>query len=159
MAENGSVDQCPVVGAAHRHTAAGTLSNEDWWPNQLNLKILHQNSPMTSPMEEDFNYAEEFAKLDLEALKEDLFELMTTPQDWWPCDYGHYGPLFIRRMIFAEIHQSERMISVTDRAMKLFQLQPADPPMIKLDELPIDFNTFVFVQHEIRIGFPGLFLQ
>ncbi len=96
MAENGSVDQCPVVGAAHRHTAAGTLSNEDWWPNQLNLKILHQNSPMTSPMEEDFNYAEEFAKLDLEALKEDLFELMTTPQDWWPCDYGHYGPLFIR---------------------------------------------------------------
>ncbi|MGI9515473.1 MAG: catalase/peroxidase HPI, partial [Pirellulaceae bacterium] len=88
--------KCPVVGAKQRHTAAGALSNADWWPNQLNLKILHQNSPLTSPMGDDFNYAEEFRKIDLDELKQDVFEVMTTSQDWWPADYGHYGPLFIR---------------------------------------------------------------
>jgi catalase-peroxidase len=92
--------KCPVMGdmrsAAARHTAAGATSNRDWWPNQLNLKILHQNSLKGNPMGEDFNYAKEFKKLDLDALKKDLRELMTTPQDWWPADYGHYGPLFIR---------------------------------------------------------------
>ena len=88
--------KCPVMDAARRHTAAGALSNRDWWPNQLNLKMLHQNSPMTSPMDEDFNYAEEFEKLDLDALQKDIDELMTTSQDWWPADYGHYGPFFIR---------------------------------------------------------------
>jgi catalase-peroxidase len=71
-------------------------SNRDWWPNQLNLEILHQNSPLSDPMGEEFNYAEEFKKLDLEALKNDLIAVMTTSQDWWPADYGHYGPLFIR---------------------------------------------------------------
>ena len=71
-------------------------SNRDWWPNQLNLKILHQNSSLSNPMGEEFNYAEEFKKLDLEALKKDLYALMTDSQDWWPADYGHYGPLFIR---------------------------------------------------------------
>jgi catalase-peroxidase len=70
--------------------------NRDWWPNQLNLNILHQNSPLSSPMGEAFNYAEEFKKLDLEALKKDLHALMTDSQDWWPADFGHYGPLFIR---------------------------------------------------------------
>ena len=73
-----------------------TMSNQDWWPNQLNLKILHQNSPLSNPMGKDFNYAEEFKTLDLDALKKDIEELMTTSQDWWPADYGHYGPLFIR---------------------------------------------------------------
>ncbi len=73
-----------------------TMSNQDWWPNQLNLKILRQNSPLPNPMGNDFNYAEEFKTLDLDALKKDIVELMTTSQDWWPADYGHYGPLFIR---------------------------------------------------------------
>ncbi len=96
--ENSS--QCPVMGvvrsASARHTAAGSMSNADWWPNQLNLKILHQNSPGGNPMAPDFNYAEEFKKLDLEAVKKDLRALMTQSQEWWPADYGHYGPLFIR---------------------------------------------------------------
>ncbi|MDC0935285.1 catalase/peroxidase HPI [Pirellulales bacterium] len=88
--------QCPMTNGAHRHTAAGALSNADWWPNQLNLKILHQDPPTASPMGEEFNYAEEFKSLDLNAVKEDIFALMTTSQDWWPADYGHYGPFFIR---------------------------------------------------------------
>ncbi len=77
-------------------TGGGGTSNQDWWPNQLNLKILHQHSRMSNPMGEGFNYAEEFKKLDLEALKQDLYTLMTDSQDWWPADYGHYGGLFIR---------------------------------------------------------------
>ena len=72
------------------------MSNQDWWPNQLNLKVLRQNSPVSDPMGRDFNYAEEFKTLDVEALKKDITEVMTTSQDWWPADYGHYGPLFIR---------------------------------------------------------------
>ena len=82
----------PVMGS----TARGGTSNRDWWPNQLNLKILHQHSHMSNPMGEAFNYAEEFKKLDLKALKKDLYALMTDSQDWWPADYGHYGGLFIR---------------------------------------------------------------
>ena len=77
-------------------TANGAMSNRDWWPNQLNLKILHQNSLKSNPLGEDFDYAEEFKKLDLDALKQDIHSVMTTSQDWWPADYGHYGPLFIR---------------------------------------------------------------
>ncbi len=89
--------KCPVMsGPSRRHTAAGTLSNRDWWPNQLNLQMLHQHSSLSNPMGEGFDYAEEFKSLDLEALKKDLFELMTTSQDWWPADYDHYGPFFIR---------------------------------------------------------------
>ncbi len=91
--------KCPVMGeqaGPYRHTAASAMSTRDWWPNQLNLNILHQNSAKSNPLGEDFDYAEEFAKLDLDALKKDLEELMTTSQDWWPADYGHYGPLFIR---------------------------------------------------------------
>ncbi len=91
--------QCPVMGepaGPYRHTAAGSMTNRDWWPNQLNLSILHQNSAKGNPMGDDFNYREEFAKLDLEAVKQDIIDLMTTSQDWWPADYGHYGPLFIR---------------------------------------------------------------
>ena len=95
------ISKCPVIGGtikdpSDRHTAAGGMSNGDWWPNQLNLHILHQNSPIGNPMGEDFNYAEEFKSLDLAAVKKDIKELMTTSQDWWPADYGHYGPLFIR---------------------------------------------------------------
>ena len=88
--------KCPVLGGPHSHTAVGATANQHWWPNQLNLKILHQNSPLSDPMGKDFNYAEEFKTLDLDALKRDINELMTTSQDWWPADYGHYGPLFIR---------------------------------------------------------------
>jgi len=88
--------KCPVTGGVDKPTAGSGASNRDWWPNQLNLKILHQNSPMGNPMGEEFSYAEEFKKLDLEALKKDLYALMTDSQDWWPADYGHYGPLFIR---------------------------------------------------------------
>ena len=84
---------CPV---AHGATNVGMRSNRDWWPNQLNLKILHQHSSLSDPMGKGFNYAEEFKKLDLEALKKDLYALMTDSQDWWPADYGHYGGLFIR---------------------------------------------------------------
>jgi catalase-peroxidase len=84
------------AASSQRHTAAGALSNRDWWPNQLNLQILHQNSVKGNPMGEDFNYAEQFKKLDLVALKKDINKLLTTPQDWWPADYGNYGPLFIR---------------------------------------------------------------
>ena len=88
--------KCPVTGGASNPIAGGGTSNRDWWPNQLKLKVLHQNSHMSNPMTKEFNYAEEFKKLDLEALKKDLYVLMTDSQDWWPADYGHYGPLFIR---------------------------------------------------------------
>jgi catalase-peroxidase len=86
----------PVMGGANNPTAGGGTSNRDWWPNQLNLKILHQHSNLSNPMGKDFNYAEEFKKLDLQSLKNDLYALMTDSQDWWPADYGHYGGLFIR---------------------------------------------------------------
>ena len=86
--------KCPVLG--HRHTAVGAAANQHWWPNQLNLKMLHQNSPLSDPMGGEFDYAEEFRALDLDALKKDIEAVMTTSQDWWPADYGHYGPLFIR---------------------------------------------------------------
>ena len=88
--------KCPVSGGARRPTAAGAPANAGWWPNQLNLKILHQHSPLSDPMDREFNYAEEFKSLDLDAVIKDLHALMTTSQDWWPADYGHYGPLFIR---------------------------------------------------------------
>ena len=89
-------NKCPVTGKTGNVTGGGGTSNKDWWPSQLNLKILHQHSKLSNPMEESFNYAEEFKKLDLEAIKKDLYALMTDSQDWWPADYGHYGPLFIR---------------------------------------------------------------
>ncbi len=91
-----SESKCPFHGGAVKHTAGGGTSNRDWWPNQLNLSILRQHSSLTNPMGEDFNYAKEFKKLDLKAVKKDLFDLMTKSQDWWPADYGHYGPFFIR---------------------------------------------------------------
>jgi catalase-peroxidase len=88
--------KCPVMHGALRHTAAGTTTNANWWPNQLNLKILHQHSSLSDPMAKEFNYAEEFKSLDLDAVIKDLHALMTDSQDWWPADFGHYGGLFIR---------------------------------------------------------------
>ena len=91
MAENG---KCPFHSGGN--TSAGSRSNKDWWPNQLNLKILHQNTPQSDPMGDSFNYAEEFKTLDLDAVKKDIVDVLTTSQDFWPADYGHYGPLMIR---------------------------------------------------------------
>ena len=103
--------RCPVTGIvinakttpntaqqppAHGNAENRPFTNRDWWPNELNLKVLHQNSPASNPMGPNFNYAEEFKKLDIEAVKKDIFKLMTTSQDWWPADYGTYGPFFIR---------------------------------------------------------------
>ncbi|MDY0093260.1 MAG: catalase/peroxidase HPI [Candidatus Vecturithrix sp.] len=93
MSEKG---KCPVTGKMSRAIAGSGTSNQDWWPNQLNLKILHQHSHKSNPMGAEFNYAEEFKKLDLEAVKKDLYALMTDSQEWWPADWGHYGGLFIR---------------------------------------------------------------
>lgn len=89
-------NRCPVTGGSNRPSTLGGESIRNWWPNQLNLRILHQNSPLIKPIGEDFSYAEEFKKLDLKALKNDLYALMTDSQQWWPADYGHYGPFFIR---------------------------------------------------------------
>jgi len=91
-----SAAKCPFSSGALKQTAGGGARNRDWWPNQLKLNILRQNSSLSDPMDKDFNYAEAFKSLDLKALKKDIFELMTTSQDWWPADYGHYGPFFIR---------------------------------------------------------------
>ncbi len=88
--------KCPFHGGVPKQTTGSGTTNRDWWPNQLQLNILRQNSALSNPMGEGFNYAEAFNSLDLSALKKDIFDLMTNSQDWWPADYGHYGPFFIR---------------------------------------------------------------
>ncbi len=88
--------KCPFTGSMLNHTTAGAKGNGDWWPNQLNLSILHQHSSLSNPLGEEFNYAKEFKSLDLNAVIKDLHALMTDSQEWWPADYGHYGPLFVR---------------------------------------------------------------
>jgi len=93
---NSKEGECPFGFGTQEKRKTVSHSNKNWWPNQLNLKILHQNSSLTNPMHNEFNYAEEFKSLDLNALKNDLYALMTDSQDWWPADYGHYGPFFIR---------------------------------------------------------------
>jgi len=95
-AQNNGEAKCPFHGGALKQTAGGGTGNRDWWPNQLKLNILRQHSSFSNPMGTSFNYAKEFKSLNLTALKKDLFDLMTNSQDWWPADYGHYGPLFIR---------------------------------------------------------------
>ncbi len=93
MSEQG---KCPVMHGAGKQMATGSTANRHWWPNQLNLKILSQNTAEVSPMGKGFDYAKAFSALDLDALAKDVDALMTDSQDWWPADYGHYGPLFIR---------------------------------------------------------------
>ncbi|MGQ7869570.1 catalase/peroxidase HPI [Sunxiuqinia sp. sy24] len=95
--QSGNVSKCPVTGARGKHrVGTGGTTNQDWWPNQLKMNILRQHSSLSNPMGDDFNYAEEFKSLDLKAIKKDLHRLMTDSQDWWPADFGHYGPFFIR---------------------------------------------------------------
>jgi catalase-peroxidase len=96
MENNPSQAKCPFGHGSLKPSAGGGTSNRDWWPNQLKLNILRQNSSLSNPMGDHFNYAEEFKSLDLDALKKDIIDLMTDSQDWWPADYGHYGPFFIR---------------------------------------------------------------
>lgn len=92
---SGSESENPVIPAP-TPSPTRPRANRDWWPDQLDLQVLHQNSPLSDPMGEEFDYAREFSTLDVDALKRDVFEVMTNSQDWWPADYGHYGPLFIR---------------------------------------------------------------
>ena len=95
-ADGSSAGKCPFSGAVLKQGAGGGTRNRDWWPNQLKLNILRQHSTLSNPMGETFNYAEEFKSLDLQAVKKDIYDVMTRSQDWWPADYGHYGPFFIR---------------------------------------------------------------
>ena len=88
--------RCPFTGGVHKFTAGGGVTNKDWWPNQLKLNILRQHSELSDPMGDGFDYGKEFSSLDYDGLKKDLVALMTDSQDWWPADYGHYGPFFIR---------------------------------------------------------------
>ncbi|MCU0228568.1 MAG: hypothetical protein MUF01_13105 [Bryobacterales bacterium] len=99
--------KCPFSGGSRIQAKMGAWTNADWWPDQLNLKILHQHSSKSDPMGEDFNYREEFKTLDLHAVVQDLHALMTTSQEWWPADYGHYGPLFVRIAPAAVADQAE----------------------------------------------------
>jgi len=92
---NGS-GKCPFTGGAMRRSVSTHRSNRDWWPNMLDLGVLRQHSSLSDPMDEDFDYSAEFTSLDLEAVKKDIFDLMTDSQTWWPADFGHYGPFFIR---------------------------------------------------------------
>jgi len=93
---NSSNGKCPFSSGILNKSAGGGTSNREWWPNQLNINVLRQHSSLSDPMDEGFDYAAEFNSLDYDALKKDIEELMTTSQDWWPADYGHYGPFFIR---------------------------------------------------------------
>ena len=90
------VNKCPVMVTVNTNSANSGTSNRDWWPNLLNVNVLHQHSARSNPMEADFDYAEEFKTLNLDDVRKDIVEVMTTSQDWWPADYGHYGPFFIR---------------------------------------------------------------
>ena len=92
MEENG---KCPVSHGSNSQHSLGSMSNNQWWPDQLNLTILHQHDHKSDPMDKNFDYREEFKKLDYDALKKDLNDVMTDSQDWWPADYGHYGPFFL----------------------------------------------------------------
>ena len=107
MSDRGSESENPAIPTP-TPKATRPRTNQDWWPDQLDLQVLHQHSPRANPMGDDFDYAEEFETLDLDALKRDIVEVMTTSQDWWPADYGHYGPLFIRMSVARRGHVPHR---------------------------------------------------
>ena len=107
MSDHGSESENPVIPSPTPKRIR-PRTNRDWWPDQLELSILRAHSPRSNPVGEDFNYAEEFKTLDVEALKQDLIKVMTTSQDWWPADYGHYGPFFIRMTLACSGHVSHR---------------------------------------------------
>ena len=92
----GDANKCPYLGGTMNEAAGGGTVNQDWWPNQLRLNILRQNSELSNPMDKDFNYAEAFKSLDLAEVKKDIIDALTTSKDWWPAGYGHYGPFMIR---------------------------------------------------------------
>ena len=102
--------KCPFLEGAVKQSAGGGTSNRDWWPNQLNVDMLHEHSERSSPMGESFNYAEAFKTLDLKAVVKDLHALMTDSQDWWPADYGHYGPFFVRMACTAPAPTASEMV-------------------------------------------------
>ena len=96
MSKNDTKGQCPFMHGANTKVGGNSTKNIDWWPNQLNLKILHQNSEKSNPIDANFNYAEAFKSLDLDAVKKDIADLLVDTKEWWPADYGHYGPFMIR---------------------------------------------------------------
>ena len=110
--DGNNIGKCPVMHGAITKNSSSGQSNREWWPNQLNLNILHQNDKKSSPMDAGFNYRKEFLKLDYQALKDDLTALMYDSQEWWPADYGHYGPFFIRMAWLLPGHIGPVMVGV-----------------------------------------------
>jgi hypothetical protein len=123
--------KCPFSGDTPKRTPATAQTNADWWPNQLNLRILHQHSTLSNPMDKKFNYAEEFKSLDLDAVIKDLHALMTTSQAWWPADYGHYGQSFSRRLEDLGSSLTNHALTAIRWETSHHELQPSAKPLFR----------------------------